>query len=134
MLSLAQDTGSYADTDGDGLADEELVFSWSGSSSTFRTTITDAIEDLVSSIKFTSVELEVEGDEWGFVTGINPESYDDIDPSDGSQVLDFTLDFRGVVAATSEDQLFKLTLNVIGDETVLLDSMDIIVLVPGNAY
>lgn len=134
MMSLAQDTGSYADTDGDGVADEELVFQWSGSSSSFRTTITDAIEDLVSSIKFTSVELEVDGDDWGFVTGISPDSYDDIDPNEGTQVLDFTLDFRGVVAATSEDQLFKLTLNVIGDETVLLDTMDIIVLVPGNAY
>jgi len=39
-----------------------------------------------------------------------------------------------VVAATTEDQLFALTLNVIGDETILLDSQDIIVVVPGTHY
>ena len=36
-----------ADTDGDGLADDLLVFSWSSSSSDFRETVTNAIEDLI---------------------------------------------------------------------------------------
>ena len=31
-------------------------------------------------------------------------------------------------------QLFKLTLNVVGDDTVLLDTYDIIVVVPGTSY
>ena len=134
MMDLAAATNSYADTDGDGVADDELVTKWSGSSATFRTTITDAVEDLVSSLTFEQVGLEVEGDEWGFVTSISPDYYEDIDTSSGSQELEFTLDFLGNVAATTEDQLFKLTLNVIGDETVLLDSMDIIVVVPGTSY
>ena len=43
MNNIAQDTNSYTDTDGDGVADDLLVFQWSGSSSTFRTTITNAI-------------------------------------------------------------------------------------------
>ncbi len=134
MVQLANASGSFADTDGDGAADDALAFKWTGSSSTFRTTITSAIEDLVSSIKFEKVSLEVDGDEWGFVTGIDPEYFTDIDPSSGSQEIDFVLEFRGVVAATTEDQLYRLTLTVIGDDTVLLDTKDIIVLVPGSSY
>jgi hypothetical protein len=134
MQRLATDMGSYADLDGDGASDDPLVFRWSGSSTSFRTTITAAIEELVQSIRFSRVELAIEGDEWGFVTGVSPEYFEDIDPSAEDQIISFTLDFRGVVAATTEDQLFRLTLNVIGDETILLDTQDIIILVPGNPY
>ena len=134
MVQLANASGSFADTDGDGAADDPLAFQWTGSSSAFRTTITGAIEDLVSSIKFERVSLEIDGDEWGFVTGVDPEYFTDIDPSSGAQEIDFTLEFRGVVAATTEDQLYRLTLTVIGDDTVLLDTKDIIVLVPGSSY
>lgn len=135
MLQLAAASGSYADTDGDGAADDPLAFKWTGSgSSTFRTTIVDAIGDLVSSIRFERVSLDIEGDSWGFVTGVEPEYFTDIDPAGGSQVLNFTLNFRGVIAATTEDQLYRLTLSVIGDDSVLLDTKDIIVLVPGSSY
>ena len=58
----------------------------------------------------------------GFVTHIDPPFYDNIEPSAGIDALDFTLNFRGVVAATSEDQLYALTLNVIGDGDILLDT------------
>jgi hypothetical protein len=135
MVQLANASGSYADTDGDGAADDPLAFQWSGSgSSTFRTTIVNAIGDLVSSIRFERVNLDIQGDEWGFVTGVSPEYFTDIDPSGGSQEIDFTLSFRGVVAATTEDQLYRLTLSVVGDDSVLLDTKDIIVLVPGSSY
>ena len=134
MEALAAATGSMADTDGDGMADDLLVFTWTGSSAAFRETVTEAIEDLVNSIHFRSVALEVEGDEWGFVTHIEPPFYDNIEPAADIDVLDFTLHFRGVMAATTEDQLYSLTLNVIGDETILLDTLDIIVVVPGTSY
>jgi len=134
MEALAAATGSYADTDGDGVADDLLVFTWSSSSTAFRETVLQAIEDLINSISFSKVELQVEGDEWGFVTSIDPPFYDNIEPTAGIDVLDFTLNFRGVVAATTEDQLFHLTLNVVGDNTVLLDTLDIIIVVPGTAY
>jgi hypothetical protein len=134
MLDLAAATGSYADTDGDGSSDDPLAFRWSGSSSTFRTTIIGAIEDLVSSIRFARVNLLIEGDEWGFVTGVSPEYFTDIDPAGGTQEIEFTLSFRGVVAATTEDQLYRLSLTVVGDDSILLDTLDIIVLVPGNSY
>ena len=47
------------------------------------------------------------------------------------QTIDFTLTFRGADAASAEDELHALTLNVYGDGNVLLDTLDIFVLVPG---
>ena len=132
LQELTDATSSYADTDGDGMADDNLVFTWSGADSEFRDTVVQAIEDLVSAIRFHRLSLEIEGDDWGFVTGVDPEYYD-IEGEVEGEVVDFTITFRGVVAATSEDQLFALTLNVLGDESVLLDTMDIIIVVPGSS-
>lgn len=133
MEDLATRTKSYADTDGDGAADDKLVFTWSGSSSSLRTTIVSAISDLVDSVQFSEVVLEVEGDDYGFVKSISPESYA-LSSSANGQKLDFDLTFRGAVAAADTDQTYKLTLNVLGDGTVLLDTLDIYVLVPGRSY
>jgi hypothetical protein len=49
------------------------------------------------------------------------------------ELVDFTLEFLGTVTATAEDQLFLLTLNIVGDGTILLDTLDIIVVVPGTS-
>jgi hypothetical protein len=130
MNALGAATGSFADTDGDGAVDDVLVFQQGAASLT--TLIVEAIKDLVSSVHFESVKLEIEGDEWGFVTGVDPESVDVSGSVNGDKVT-FTLQFLGTVAATAEDQLFQLTLNVVGDETVLLDTLDIIVVVPGTS-
>ena len=132
MQQLASATGSYGDTNGDGVASEPLVFNWTGSSSGFRSTVVDAIEALVGSVHFETVALEVEGDEWGFVTGVSPNEVN-VGGAVNGEVITFTLEFLGAVSATAEDQLFQLTLNVVGDNTVLLDSIDIIVIVPGTA-
>jgi hypothetical protein len=134
MEAIAEETGSIADTDGDGLKNDLLVFTWTGSSDEFRDTVTSAIEDLVGSIQFSTISLQVEGDDWGFVTSIEPAAYTNVTSSSEIDALDFSLSFRGVVAATSEDQLFTLKLNVVGDDTILLDSLDLIVVVPGNTY
>jgi hypothetical protein len=131
MNALADMTGSLADTDGDGAADDRLVFSWSGSSSTFRDTVVNAIEDLVDSVLFDFVELDIEGDDHGFVVGVDPERYS-VSGAVAGSVIDFTLTFRGTVAADGSDQLFQLTLNVLGNGTTLLDTLDIFVLVPGE--
>ncbi|NOY26588.1 MAG: hypothetical protein GXP62_12000, partial [Oligoflexia bacterium] len=134
MTDLATRTNSYADTNGDGLVDDPLVFTWSGSSSsTLRSTIVSAVEDLVGSIQFDRVSLQVENDPYGFVTGITPEYYEMSSSADG-QTVDFQLEFRGAVAQGEEDEVYTLTLNVIGDDTVLLDTLDIFVLVPGSSY
>lgn len=130
MLDLAAATGSYADTDHDGVADDALVFKWSGSNSQFRDTIVQAVQDLVSSVRIDEVSLSVEGDQWGFVVDVDPAVVN-VSGAPNGQTIDFTLTFRGTVAQTVQDQLYKLTLNVVGDGTILLDTLDIYVLVPG---
>ena len=131
MNSLAGRTGSLADTDGDGSVDDKLVFSWSGSSGALRTTIVNAIQDAVSSVQFENVSLVVDGDANGFVSSIAPESYAMSGSPDG-ETVEFTLTFRGAVPALTEDQIFRVTLNVLGDGSVLLDTLDVFVVVPGS--
>ena len=130
MTSLANATGSYADLDGDGAVDDPLVFEWSGASELFRRTVVDAINDTVSGVQFDTVELEIVGDTHGFVVDVNPPVYP-VGGAVAGEEIEFDLTFRGVVAATDSDQLFQLTLNVIGDGSTLLDTLDIFVLVPG---
>jgi hypothetical protein len=134
MVQVANATNSLADLNGDGVADEPVVQNWSGSSSAFRSTVVEGITQLVQAVKFTRVDLSVDGDAYGFVTAIDPAYYEGLGADDSGTVLTFTLSFRGTVAATTEDQLYRLTLNVLGDSSILLDSLDIIVVVPGTAY
>ncbi len=134
MVDFATDIGSLADMDGDGVAAEPPVEVWTGSSATFRTDIVNAITQLVSGVRFERVDLSVDGDVYGFVQSIDPEYYEGLGADDEGQVLTFTLTFRGTIAALTEDQLFKLTLNVLGDQSILLDTLDIIVVVPGTEY
>ena len=133
MIDFAQKTGSLADIDGDGDV-EEVVQTWSGSNAAFRTTVVNAITQLVASVRFGRVDLSVDGDSYGFVTSIEPEYYEGLGAADEGELLEFTLTFRGTVAATTEDQLYKLTLNVLGDQSILLDTLDIIVVVPGTSF
>ena len=130
MNGIAAATGSYYDANGDGIVDDPLVFNWSGSNGAFRNTIVDAITDLVGSVQFSEITLEIEGDDQGFVVGIDPAVYYPVGSISGD-VIDFTLEFRGTDAASTTDELFTLTLNVIGDGSILLDSLEIYVLVPG---
>jgi hypothetical protein len=134
MEDLADATGSTADTDGDGLANDLLVYEWFGSDDDFRESIVGAISDLLNSITFDKVSLLVDGDDWGFVYAIDPPYYDDFAPEDNGEIVEFTLYFRGMVAATTNDQLFDLELVVLGDDEIALDKLDIIVVVPGTSY
>jgi len=133
METIAAQTGSYVDLDGDGVMDqpgELLVYDWSGNNANFRNTIVSAIDDLVNTVQFQEITLEIEGDDQGFVVGIDPAVYYPQGAINGD-VINFTLSFRGTDAAAVDDELFQLTLNVLGDGATLLDSLDIWVLVPG---
>jgi hypothetical protein len=132
MNAVAAATSSYYDADGDGVATDPLVFSWSGGNAAFRSTIVDAIDDLVGSATFAEVTLEVVGDDQGFVVGIDPAVYHPTGAVAG-EVIEFTLTFRGTDSPSEQDELHQLTLNVIGDGAVLLDTLDIYVVVPGTA-
>jgi hypothetical protein len=135
MITFANATGSLADLDGDGVAAEEVVQTWSGSNAAFRETIVEAITQLVASIRFERVDLSVDGDaEYGFVSSIDPPFYSGLGAENSGDILTFTLTFRGTQAATTEDQLYLLTLNVLGDSSILLDTLDIVVVVPGTAF
>ena len=133
MEDLAEQTDSRADLDHDGVieASELLVFSWSGSNAQFRQTIVDAVSDLVESVEFDEVTLEIEGDDQGFVVDIEPPVHNVVGAAEGAQIS-FALTFRGLQTPAVEDRLYELTLNVLGDGTVLLDTLDIFVLVPGS--
>lgn len=134
LEQLCNATNSLADVDGDGVAAEPVVTTWRGGSSTFRTLIIEAVSQLVSAVRFERVDLSVDGDSYGFVQSIDPEYYEGLGAEDEGTMLEFTLTFRGIVAATAEDQLFKLTLNVLGDQSILLDTYDIIIVVKGTSY
>ena len=134
MEELAEATGSTADTDGDGIASDLLVYDWTGSDDEFRESVVSAISDLLNSITFDKVSLAIEGDTWGFVYAIEPAFYDGFEPEDNGEIVEFTLYFRGMVAATTNDQLFDLQLVVLGDDEIALDKLDIIVVVPGTSY
>ncbi len=135
MEYLASATGSVADLDADGDADDLLVFQVPQGGASFGAELTanvsTAVEQLVQTVTFEKVHLEIEGDQWNLVESIVPEAYEDVDPKD-VPTLEFTLTFLGAIAATSDDQLFQMTLNVIGDDTILLDTKDIVVVVPGT--
>ena len=137
MIDLAQRSNSLADLDGDGEVDDELVFEAPQAGSSFATELKEnivlGVEQLVSAQEFNKIHLEVSGDTYGMVESIDPEYYEDIE-YEGIETLDFTLNFLGTVPATSEDQFFLMTLDIFGDDTILLDSLDIVVVVPGTSH
>ncbi len=134
MTQISIDTNSLADLDGDGVAAEEVVETWSGSSGTFRTTLVTAIQQLVAAVKFSEVTLSVENDPYGFVQSIDPDHYSDLGVEDTGSILTFTLTFRGTVAATTSDQSYALELVVLGDESIEVARKQIIVVVPGTTH
>jgi hypothetical protein len=132
MVSLAHSTSSYADTDGDGAVDDPLVFSWSSSSSAFRTTVVNAIQDLVHSVEFSTVEMVAPDDVWGFVRSIDPLSYAEVHVSSGDEVtLEFTVELRAMVPPSFDDRIYAFDLLVVGDGAVSLGVAELLILVPG---
>jgi hypothetical protein len=133
MNTLADTTGSLADTDGDGVTDDRLVFTWSGSSSAFRTTVVGAIQDLVNSVEFSTVELIVVGDTYGFVRDVDPAIYTGVSVTSGSSVtLDFTILLQALLPASPDDRVFSIELHAIGDGAVSLGFVELVILVPGT--
>jgi len=133
MMELAHMTSSYADTDSDGSVDDPLVFNWSSSSGTFRSTVVNAIQDLVNSVEFSTVEMVAPDDVWGFVRNIDPTSYTGITLTSGEEMtLDFTVQLRATVPPAYDDRIYNIQLLVIGDGAVSLGVVDLLILVPGS--
>jgi hypothetical protein len=132
MNELADATGSLADLDGGGSADDRLVLRWAGSSATFRSSVVDAIRSLVNSVEFSTVELVVVGDTWGFVSSIDPSSYSDVGTGGGSTILSFTINVSAAAPAAPDTRTYNIGLQVLGDGTVVLAEDTLVVVVPGS--
>ena len=134
MQSLATATGSLYEADNDGVIDDELVFSWSAtdSSTDFRNTIVTAIQEMIGSVTFAEITVEIVGDSYGFVVSTDPESYTNVTVGSDGLDLDFDVTVEGAVPESTEDQLFEITLNILGDGTTLLGTQVITIVVPGT--
>ncbi|MBN1336016.1 MAG: hypothetical protein JXB39_08660 [Deltaproteobacteria bacterium] len=130
MRLLAEATGSYADTDTDGDMDDPLVFTWMATCSGFRSTLVDAVRQAIDARTFARVGLRVVGDEHVFVTDLAIEGPTDIRPGLAGETLSFTLTFHGTVPAAPEDQIFRFSLEALGDSSLLLGSVDVLLVVP----
>ncbi len=132
MDDLAYATGSTGDLDGNGI-DETFVFDWNGSSSAaFRTTVGNAIKDVVGALTFATVDLDYDGTGAAFVSVVDPIAYYNIDSTDFGTPLDFTIHFDGVVAATQQDQVFTVNFTLMGDDALVLGGRTITIIVPGT--
>jgi hypothetical protein len=131
MIELSTLTNSEYDSDGDDLADEPLVFHWTGSDATFRNTIVSAVEWLLGGVHFDRVHLEVDTDPWDFIQTVSPEAYEDLTIGVSGEDLSFTITLDGNVPALPDDAIYTVTLNVYGDDTTLLATEPLIIVVPG---
>ena len=128
-----------------------LVFNARTNGSGLSSTLVDAIGDLVTSIQLDSVSLRVLGDPNGFVQATIPraatppagapaptvadrdgdsifDSFVDISPG---TVVSFTvLAFNDAVPRVPEDQVFTVTLQVVGDDVTVLDETTVVIVVP----
>jgi len=127
---------AYGDLDGDGEADDPLVIR-GGSTVDTEASIDPMIDQLehviqtaIASRTFSEVQFAVTGDEPGFVVRMSPER---VPIEDGETVtIPVTLDFRGVVPPTAQDQVFRLELVAAGDGVVSLGSRPFYIVVPGR--
>jgi hypothetical protein len=132
MNTLADLTSSFADLDGDGATDDRLVLSWSGSSSSFRSTVVNAVAGLVQSVEFSTIELAVLGDTYGFVSSVSPSAFTTISMGPSGTTLTFTIYLTAAVPPASEDRVYHLDLRVIGDGTTVLAEDTLVIVIPGS--
>jgi len=122
MTSLATQTGSLADIDGNGTL-EPLVFQ--GSSSATVANVIAGVEALANSAEF-DLSLSVDDSPYGFVTGISPSVVAGV--SVGTTVT-FELTMLMSVPQTQSDQVFVFPMQVIGDGSSVLAEWQLVLLV-----
>ncbi|MBW2263743.1 MAG: hypothetical protein JRG91_17415 [Deltaproteobacteria bacterium] len=128
-----------------------LVYDVRSDGSGLAGTIVDAVTSLVSNFLFTVVNIRVSGDPHGFFQYAIPRSATPLpgDPMptvadlDGDFIyesfigvqpgtlLEFTIVlYNDAVAPTSVDQVFTITLEVIGDSLTVLDTKEVVIVIP----
>lgn len=128
-----------------------LVFDARENGSGLSDTLVDAVNDLVTSIRLDTVSIRVVDDPHGFIRATIPRSATPppgaeaptVADLDGDSVFDsfvgltpgtvvsFTiLAFNDAVPRLAEDQVFTVTLQVVGDGITVLDEKQVVVVVP----
>ncbi len=125
MEDLSDATGSVNE-DGD-----PLVIEWNNSDEdALEEELVEAISGLSGGIGYTSVSLVAVDDAYGFISSISPESAE-VGPEDLGDTLDFSLRLSSPVPATSEDQIFTISVAFVADGSVILETREIVIVVPG---
>ena len=135
----------------DGTPGCPLVFDARMNGSGLSTTLIDAVNALVTAIRFDTVSIRVIGDVHGFVratiprsavppAGATPPTVADLDGDSifdsfvnvtPGTVVEFTvLTYNDSVPQTDVDQVFMVTLQVIGDGVAVLDEKPVTIVVP----
>jgi len=126
MRDIANATGSIADTDGDGAADDTLVFQTSAGNVVER--VVDGIVALTNSVVYDLSVVVDDPSGYGFVTAIDPEVYYD---SPAGVPVEFTLTVSTNVVPAESDQVFLLGLTVLGNGAAVLAEMTLLLVVLG---
>lgn len=132
MEDLATAMGSVADVDGDGV-EEPLAFDYTPGDTDLLEQLATVLSDLTSDLlRLGDLWLDVDDDPHGFVTGIDPDVYSDVEETlSPGDVVDFTVSLWGAVPERQEAQAFPVTLNV-ETEDGTVDTLTIIVTVPAR--
>ncbi len=125
MEQLAVDTNSLADLDGDGLANDPLVFDWNTGRDDTTELLAGAVEELVRSLSFDELSVEVE-DPAGFVVDIQPEVVD-VSALDDDEVVTFQLELLGILAPDEGDQYRVVTVYALGDGELWVDQVTVLI-------
>lgn len=132
METLAKDTESLGDTDGDGRDDDPMVLEWDGTDGDeLLDFILTGVDAAYGSLTYSSVSLVATDDPYGFVTAIAPTSVD-VGPNDAGETVTFLVGLKGAVESTTEDQIFTLGFTILGDGAVELGTANLIVVVPAD--
>jgi len=131
-----------------------LVFDARDNGSGLSTTLVDAVNTLVTEIRLDTVSIRVVGDPNGFIRATIPRSatppagapsptvadldgdsiFDSfVDVVPGTVVAFTVLTYNDVVPQTDVDQVFTVTLQVIGDGVTVLDEKPVTIIVPQRA-
>ena len=139
MEALAIATDSIADLDLDGTDDDNLVFSWDGSSDEFSATVVAAITAAIMKadsevMLHEEVNVITERDDAGFVSSMEPSSFSDVEVgADPSPLLRFDLTATGTLAATDATQTFSADLLLLGNEDMRIGGLPVDFVVPGTS-
>jgi len=138
----------------DGTMGCPLVFDARSNGSGLSTTLVDAVGTLVTAIRLNTVSVRVVGDPFGFIRATIPRSATPppgapaptVADLDGDSIFDSFVDltpgtivtftiiaFNDTVPRTDVDQVFMVTLQVIGDGITVLDEKPVIIIVPRAA-